>query len=118
LRIVVLSVKVFFVIVFFMIVRWSWPRFRFDQLMDLAWKVMLPLGLLNFAAVAVLLEFGDRVQASTGLDGRLLLVAGGWAVLAAGWVYTAVASPFQTDNRPRTLPAELAESTRIRGLPR
>jgi len=118
LRIVVLSVKVFFVIVFFMIVRWSWPRFRFDQLMDLAWKVMLPLGLLNFAAVAVLLEFGDQVQASTGLDNRLLLVAGGWIVLAAGWVYTAVASPFQTDNRPRTLPAELAESTRLRGLPR
>ncbi|MFO0900117.1 MAG: NADH-quinone oxidoreductase subunit NuoH [Pirellulales bacterium] len=118
LRIVVLSVKVFFVIVFFMIVRWSWPRFRFDQLMDLAWKVMLPLGLLNFAAVAVLLEFGDQVQASTGLDSRLLLVAGGWAVLAAGWVYTAVASPFQTDNRPRVLPAELAESTRLRGLPR
>ncbi len=118
LRIVVLSVKVFFVIVFFMIVRWSWPRFRFDQLMDLAWKVMLPLGLLNFAAVAVLLEFGDQVQASTGLDSRLLLVAGGWAVLAAGWVYTAVASPFQTDNRPRMLPAELAESSRLRGLPR
>lgn len=118
LRIVVLSVKVFFVIVFFMIVRWSWPRFRFDQLMDLAWKVMLPLGLLNFAAVAVLLEFGDQVQAASGIDSRLLLVAGGWAVLAAGWVYTAVASPFQTDNRPRTLPAELAESTRIRGLPR
>ncbi len=118
LRIVVLGVKVFFVIVFFMIVRWSWPRFRFDQLMDLAWKVMLPLGLWNFAAVAVLLEFGDHVQAASGIDSRLLLVAGGWAVLAAGWVYTAVASPFQTDNRPRTLPAELAESTRIRGLPR
>ena len=31
-------------ILFFMLVRWSWPRFRYDQLMALAWKVMLPLG--------------------------------------------------------------------------
>ena len=48
------------VIVFFMMVRWSWPRFRFDQLMSLAWKVMLPLGLVNLVAVAVLTEYrGD-----------------------------------------------------------
>ncbi len=39
-----------------MMVRWSWPRFRFDQLMSLAWKVMLPLGLLNLVAVAVVTE--------------------------------------------------------------
>ena len=36
--------KVMGVILFFMLARWSWPRFRFDQLMDLAWKVMLPWG--------------------------------------------------------------------------
>ncbi|MBP6672898.1 MAG: NADH-quinone oxidoreductase subunit H, partial [Bacteroidetes bacterium] len=37
------------IVVFFMIVRWSMPRFRYDQLMDLGWKVMLPLSLLNIA---------------------------------------------------------------------
>lgn len=36
-------------VVFFMIVRWSMPRFRYDQLMNLGWKVMLPLALLNIA---------------------------------------------------------------------
>ncbi|MEX0978078.1 MAG: complex I subunit 1 family protein, partial [Pirellulales bacterium] len=45
-RVGVLLGKVFLVILFFMLVRWSWPRFRFDQLMNLAWKVMLPLGLV------------------------------------------------------------------------
>ena len=58
LRIFVLLSKVMGVILFFMLVRWSWPRFRFDQLMDLAWKVMLPLGLVNLVAVAALVEYG------------------------------------------------------------
>ena len=52
LRIIVLHAKIVLVILFFMLVRWSWPRFRFDQLMALAWKVMLPLGMVNFIAVA------------------------------------------------------------------
>ncbi len=32
--------------------RWTLPRFRFDQLLDLAWKNILPLALLNFLATA------------------------------------------------------------------
>src|SRR6185436_14830617 len=56
LRIGVLQGKIFAVIVFFMWVRWSWPRFRYDQLMNLAWKIMLPLGLVNLVAIAVLYE--------------------------------------------------------------
>jgi len=36
LRVIVLLVKVMGVILFFMLARWSWPRFRYDQLMDLA----------------------------------------------------------------------------------
>src|SRR5437762_3250825 len=37
-RVIILQVKIFGVILFFMMIRWSWPRFRFDQLMSLAWK--------------------------------------------------------------------------------
>src|SRR3954451_1344003 len=55
-RILVLQAKIVAVIVFFMWVRWSWPRFRYDQLMNLAWKIMLPLGLVNLVALAVLYE--------------------------------------------------------------
>ncbi len=43
-------------IMFFMIwIRWSLPRFRYDQLMNLGWKVMFPLALLNIIWVAVLI---------------------------------------------------------------
>lgn len=39
--------KTFFFIFFFMWVRWSIPRFRFDQLMNLGWKRLIPLAILN-----------------------------------------------------------------------
>ena len=36
-------------------VRWMWPRFRYDQLMDLGWRRFIPLALVNLVAVAVIL---------------------------------------------------------------
>jgi len=40
---------------FFLWVRWTVPRFRYDQLMNLGWKVMFPLSLINLIWVAVLI---------------------------------------------------------------
>lgn len=47
--------KVVFMVLFFIWVRWSIPRFRYDQLMNLGWKVMLPLALLNIVVTAIVL---------------------------------------------------------------
>jgi NADH-quinone oxidoreductase subunit H len=56
---IVMFGKVFFFIFFFMWVRWTIPRFRYDQLMDLGWKVLLPLALLNiFITGLVMWGFG------------------------------------------------------------
>ncbi|MGH9345203.1 MAG: NADH-quinone oxidoreductase subunit NuoH [Terriglobia bacterium] len=41
-------IKVFAIVCFFILLRASLPRLRFDQLMSLGWKVMLPLALANF----------------------------------------------------------------------
>jgi NADH-quinone oxidoreductase subunit H len=100
-RILVLQAKIFGVIVFFMLVRWSWPRFRFDQLMALAWKIMLPLGILNLVAVAVVQEMQHNTAQSSSLTGTLIAVAVGWVVLIGGWMGVAISNPLVTDNRPR-----------------
>ncbi|MBU2445394.1 MAG: NADH-quinone oxidoreductase subunit H, partial [Bacteroidetes bacterium] len=47
--------KMLCVLFFFIWVRWSIPRFRYDQLMNLGWKVMLPLSLANLIWVAFLI---------------------------------------------------------------
>ncbi|MGV3561012.1 NADH-quinone oxidoreductase subunit NuoH [Larkinella arboricola] len=44
---IVLFGKIFFFIFFFMWVRWTLPRFRYDQLMNLGWKSFIPLSVLN-----------------------------------------------------------------------
>jgi NADH-quinone oxidoreductase subunit H len=54
----VFAIKVAFFLWFFVWVRWTVPRFRFDQLMSLGWKVMMPLAVVNFLWVGVALALG------------------------------------------------------------
>ena len=100
-RFVVLSAKIFGVILFFMLVRWSWPRFRFDQLMNLAWKVMLPLGIANLVTVATIEEFRPQLVAALGAaPAAAIVLAAPWAVFFLGWIAAGVLTPSGTDNTP------------------
>lgn len=51
----VLFGKILCFIFLFMWVRWTVPRFRYDQLMNLGWKVLLPLALLNMLVTGALI---------------------------------------------------------------
>lgn len=53
LQLLSLTLKVLFFCWLFVWVRWTLPRFRYDQLMNLGWKVMLPLALLNLLVTGV-----------------------------------------------------------------
>jgi len=97
----VLSGKVLGVIIFFMLVRWSWPRFRFDQLMSLAWKVMLPLGIANLVAVATVEEFRPQLVEAIGQTwATLAAIAGPWALFFVSLITAGMLTPSRTDNRP------------------
>lgn len=53
--ILALFAKICFFIFLYMWVRWTIPRFRYDQLMNLGWKVLIPLALINLVVTAVVL---------------------------------------------------------------
>ena len=49
--------KVGLLVLFFILIRWTIPRFRYDQLMNIGWKVMLPLSILNLLLTGLVLLF-------------------------------------------------------------
>jgi NADH-quinone oxidoreductase subunit H len=55
-------IKIFLFISVFMWIRWTLPRFRYDQLMHLGWKILLPLSLLNLGITVVVEYFRGNIQ--------------------------------------------------------
>jgi NADH-quinone oxidoreductase subunit H len=51
--VVAFAAKTGFFLFVYLWVRWTLPRFRFDQLMDIGWRVLLPLAILNILATGV-----------------------------------------------------------------
>jgi NADH-quinone oxidoreductase subunit H len=80
----------------FMIVRWTIPRFRFDQLMRVAWKGLIPAS-LGVLLVAILgLHFGLHHNLLFTLTGNLLVVG------VALWVMSRAKDP--VSGREHNLP--------------
>lgn len=60
--ILVFLTKTFCVILTFMWIRWTLPRFRYDQLMNLGWKTLIPLGLINLLVTGAVLLLNQHYQ--------------------------------------------------------
>lgn len=56
----VLFGKICFFIFFFMWVRWTIPRFRYDQLMRLGWKMLIPLAIANIVVTGIVILLFDN----------------------------------------------------------
>lgn len=76
------AVKTAFFIVLYMWVRWTVPRFRYDQVMHLGWKVMLPVALAYVLVIAVTILVLDSIGLPYGLGYGLVLTAVSVAVTA------------------------------------
>ena len=56
----VMFLKISFFIFFFMWIRWTVPRFRYDQLMNLGWKVLIPLAIVNIFITALVILINNN----------------------------------------------------------
>ena len=97
-KLVILGSKMTAFVVLFLLVRWTIPRFRFDQLMSLAWKVMIPLSLLNLLCALIVRQYHVTPWALTGTSIVLFLAAGLLAVRSGG-----------PNNAPRKLRTPIAD---------
>ncbi|MFO0927073.1 MAG: complex I subunit 1 family protein [Gemmataceae bacterium] len=77
-KLAVFGGKMILYIIFYMLIRWTIPRFRFDQLMGLTWKVLMPLALLNVVACVVVQHY--QLPVILLLPVTLAILIGGTAV--------------------------------------
>ncbi len=83
LQMCVLAAKIALCIFVFMWIRWTLPRFRFDQLMRLCWKGLVPL-MMCLVGVACVLLYGGRQQTVWALVGELAVLIAFGIVVAFG----------------------------------
>lgn len=76
LKIGVFAAKMAVFILFYMLIRWTIPRFRFDQLMSMAWKGLIPITVLNMVGVMLVKQFELSYWLLTAWSFVLLIVAG------------------------------------------
>jgi NADH-quinone oxidoreductase subunit H len=77
LQMFVLAIKIGVLVLLFMWIRWTLPRFRFDQVMHRAWKGLVPLTMAQVAATAVLVYFNAQQSLWAPLTDIMLLAGMG-----------------------------------------
>jgi NADH-quinone oxidoreductase subunit H len=102
-KLAVFVVKVAAFIGLFMIVRWTLPRFRFDQLMRLAWRGMVPVGIALVLLTSILAALGWQRNLAACLAVN--------AVLLAEILWLAARSTTQVTGRQPNMPAVVSSQS-------
>ena len=107
--------KTLVVIFVFMWVRWSLPRFRFDQLMMLAWRSLIPISLFQLVMTAIVIYFRAPIAGANIIDGwtALILLIGNVALLVVTMVVSVMLPPPPETNRKMRIPGSRFARTPI-----
>lgn len=105
-RSAVFFAKIVAVMFVFMWTRWSLPRFRFDQVMMLAWRAMIPISLLLLLVTAVVLYLFGRHRTNMMIDGPMaaILLAANVLSVVVVLLVSRVLPPPPATNRKIALP--------------
>ncbi len=99
--------KISLLIGLFMLVRWTIPRFRFDQLMRLAWKGMIPAGMVLVIGAGLMAALGLTPRSDQSVAHNTMSVVAHLvlnAVILAGMLYAMKRSTQVVTGRQETLP--------------
>ena len=77
--------KTAFFLLLFIWIRWTLPRFRYDQVMQLGWKIMLPTALAYIMVVSATILVLDEVGATRFAEG--LVLTGVSAICTVAFVF-------------------------------
>jgi NADH-quinone oxidoreductase subunit H len=101
LSLVVFVVKMAVLLYIYFWLRWTFPRYRYDQLMDLGWKWMIPASLLNIVWTAVTVFVVQALHGWRGVrtihslsSGLNLTLTGKGVAVAMGWLGLLIAAVF------------------------
>lgn len=75
----VFAAKVAFILYLFIWMRWTFPRYRYDQLMELGWKWLMPAALINIVMTAIIFIVGKEYGFVSTVAGQLKMTGTGKA---------------------------------------
>jgi NADH-quinone oxidoreductase subunit H len=84
LKFITINAKASFFLFFYVWVRWTLPRFRFDQLMGIAWRLLIPLSVVNLVVAMVIREYDAPLWALTVASIALFCAATAFAARRPG----------------------------------